>query len=93
MACTTFVLFQVVSALTVRSPTLSVFHAHTLTNHSLWFALGFSVGVQVVVVHVPPAQELLRTVPLTPVLWPVAAATACLLHWSTRRARPSSACA
>ena len=79
LAFTTFVLFQVISALTVRSPALSVFHARTLTNRALWLALGFILVVQVVVVSVPLAQGVFDTVALTPVLWLVAAATACLL--------------
>ena len=72
-------LFQVVSALTVRSPYLSVFHARTLTNRALWLALGFILVVQVVVVSVPLAQGVFDTVSLTPVLWLVAATIACLL--------------
>ena len=79
LAFTTFVLFQVVSALTVRSPHLSVFHARTLTNRALWLALGFILVVQGVVVSVPLAQGVFDTVSLTPALWLVAAATACLL--------------
>jgi Ca2+-transporting ATPase len=79
LAFTTFVLFQVVSALTVRSPYLSVFHRRTLTNRNLWLALGFILVVQVVVVSVPLAQGVFATVSLTPPLWLVAAATACLL--------------
>ena len=79
LAFTTFVLFQVISALTVRSATLSVFHARTLTNRALWMALAFIVVVQVIVVSVPLAQGVFDTVSLSPVQWLVAAATACLL--------------
>ncbi len=79
LAFTTFVLFQVVSALTVRSPDLSVFHPRTLTNRALWLALAFIVMVQIVVVSVPLAQQVFDTVSLTPALWLVAVATACLL--------------
>jgi Ca2+-transporting ATPase len=79
LAFTTFVLFQVVSALTVRSPVLSVFHARTLTNRALWLALGFILVVQGIVVSVPLAQGVFDTVSLTPVQWLVAAATAGLL--------------
>jgi magnesium-transporting ATPase (P-type) len=42
-------------------------------------ALAFIVVVQVVVVSAPAAQGVFDTVSLTPVLWLVAAATACLL--------------
>jgi len=79
LAFTTFVLFQVVSALTVRSPDLSVFHPRTLTNRSLWLALGFILVVQIVVVSVPFAQDVFDTASLSPALWLVAATTACLL--------------
>ncbi len=72
---TTFVLFQVVSALTVRSPALSVFTARTFTNWSLWTALTFIVGLQVVVVSVPFAQGIFDTVALTPGQWLLAAGT------------------
>ena len=76
---TTFVLFQVVSALTVRSPDLSVFHARTLTNRSLWAALVVVVVMQVVVVTAPPAQAVFDTTSLSPGQWLLAAATASLL--------------
>ena len=79
LAFTTFVLFQVVSALTVRSPRLSVFHARTFTNRSLWTALAFVVGLQVVVVNVSFAQALFDTVALTRSQWALAVATASLL--------------
>ena len=76
---TTFVLFQVVSALTVRSPDLSVFHARTLTNRSLWAALVVVVTLQVVVVTAPPVQAVFDTTSLSPEQWLLAAATASLL--------------
>ncbi len=79
LAFTTFVLFQVVSALTVRSPGLSVFHARTFTNRSLWIALALVVGLQVMVVNVSFAQELFDTVALTRWQWLLAVATASLL--------------
>lgn len=79
LAFTTFVLFQVVSALTVRSPRQSVFAARTLTNRSLWIALTFIVAVQVVLVHVPAVQGLFETVALSPGQWLLAGATACML--------------
>jgi Ca2+-transporting ATPase len=79
LAFTTFVLFQVVSALTVRSASLSVFHRRTLTNRALWIALAFIVGLQLVVVSVPMAQSLFDTVALTPALWLLAAGAASLL--------------
>ncbi len=79
LAFTTFVLFQLVSALTVRSPGLSVFHARTFTNGSLWTALTLVLALQVVVVTVPLAQDLFDTVALTPAQWLLAAATASLL--------------
>jgi len=79
LAFTTFVLFQVVSALTVRSRTLSVFHRCTLTNRALWIALSFILMLQLVVVSVPQAQALFDTVALTPAQWLLAAGTASVL--------------
>ena len=79
LAFTTFVLFQVVSALTVRSPHLSVFHARTLTNRSLWTALALVVTLQVVVVTVPVARAVFDTTALSPGQWLLAVATASLL--------------
>ena len=79
LAFTTFVLFQVVSALTVRSPRQSVFSVRTLTNRSLWIALTFIVAVQVVLVHVPIVQGLFETVALSPGQWLLAGSTACTL--------------
>ncbi len=73
---TTFVLFQVVSALTVRSPRLSVFHLRTLTNRALWTALAVVVALQVLTVQVPFAQAIFDTVALTPGQWLIAAGTA-----------------
>ncbi|WP_198950077.1 cation-transporting P-type ATPase [Kineosporia sp. A_224] len=78
-AFTTFVLFQVVSALTVRSATLSVFHRRTFTNRALWIALSFIVLLQVVVVTVPQVQGLFGTAALTPTQWLLACATASVL--------------
>ena len=79
LAFTTFVLFQVASALTVRSSDLSVFHARTVTNRFLWIALASVVGLQCVVVTLPWAQRLFDTVALTPTQWLLATATASLL--------------
>jgi Ca2+-transporting ATPase len=79
LAFTTFVLFQVVSALAVRSAGLSVFHRRTLTNRALWIALSFVLVLQIVVVTVPQAQGLFDTVALTPGQWLLAAGTASLL--------------
>lgn len=76
---TTFVLFQVVGALVVRSSDLSVIHPRTLTNRALWLSLGFIVAVQVVVVGVPLAHGVFDTVSLTPLQWLVAATMTSLL--------------
>ncbi|MDP2013998.1 MAG: HAD-IC family P-type ATPase, partial [Actinomycetota bacterium] len=76
LAFTTFVLFQLVSALIVRSSTLSVFHRRTLTNRALWIALAFVLALQVIVVNVPLAQGLFDTVTLTPQQWLLACLTA-----------------
>ena len=68
MAFTTFVFFQMVNALCVRSE-MSVFSRYSLTNASLWTALGAVVAVQVLVVQLPFLQNVFGTVSLTLSEW------------------------
>ena len=75
-AFTTFVLFQVGSALNARSETASVCSRHTFTNRSLWAALATVVGLQVLAVHVGVVGQLLDTAPLTAGQWTIAAIVA-----------------
>jgi Ca2+-transporting ATPase len=69
MAFTAFVLYQLVNALLVRSGDLSVFNRFSLTNSTLWLAVGGVVAAQVVVVHVPFFQEVFGTTALSASQW------------------------
>ena len=64
LAFTTFVLFQFFNVFNVRNETGSAFNRHFFANGKLWSALIGVVGLQVVVVHWGPAQEIFRTVDL-----------------------------
>ena len=68
MAFTAFVFFQMVNALCVRSE-MSVFSRFSLTNGTLWSALGAVVVVQVLVVQVPFLQDIFGTVGLGATEW------------------------
>jgi Ca2+-transporting ATPase len=82
LAFTTFVLFQAVNLLNVRSTDTSVFSRYTLTNRALWIALAAVLLLQVLVVHVPPLQDLFGTTALNPGQWALAAAVASTVLWA-----------
>jgi Ca2+-transporting ATPase len=79
LAFTTFVLFQVVSALNVRGEHRSLLHHQTLSNARLWLALVFIVGVQVAAVELPVLHGAFDTTSLRPSDWAVAAGVALLV--------------
>lgn len=81
LAFTTFVLFQVLNLLNVRSVDASVFSRATLTNGALWAALGAILVLQVAVVHVPALQGFFGTTALTAGQWATAAAVASSVLW------------
>lgn len=74
-AFTTLVLAQLVNVLVVRARHRSAF-ARRPPNHWLAGAVGLSLVLQVLVVHVPLLNAVCRTVPLTPAQWLVCAALA-----------------
>lgn len=76
MTFTTFVLFQFFNALNARDEQHTVFTRHLLTNRWLWTALATVVALQILIVHLPPLQELFGTAPLTAVQWLACAAVA-----------------
>ncbi len=69
MAFTLFVFLQMVNALLVRSGDLSVFNRFSLTNRTLWLAIGAVVLTQVLVVQVPFLQGVFGTTSLSLVEW------------------------
>ncbi|WP_249523751.1 cation-translocating P-type ATPase [Modestobacter marinus] len=76
MAFTTFVLFQFFNALNARAEEGTVFTAHLFTNRWLWTSFVVVVLLQVLVVQLPPLQELFDTTSLTAGQWAVCAAVA-----------------
>ena len=81
LAFTTFVLFQLVNLLNVRSRERTVFSRRTLTNRALWIALVGVLVLQIAVVHLPLLQGFFDTTPLTAAQWGVAVAVASSLLW------------
>ncbi len=80
MAFTTLMLFQVFNVLNARSDERSAF-VHLFTNVWLWAALALSVGLQVVVVHVPVLQRAFGTVALSGGDWLFCATVASSVLW------------
>ena len=72
MAFTTFVLLQVFNVLNVRSERVSAFTRRTEPNRWLIGAIGTVVVLQVLLVHLPPLQNLFDTHPLTLGQWGIA---------------------
>ena len=64
MAFTTLMLFQMFNVVNARSDESSAF-VHLFTNGWLWGAIGVSVALQVLVVHVPFLQRAFGTTPLS----------------------------
>jgi Ca2+-transporting ATPase len=80
MAFTTLMLFQVFNVINARSDEHSAF-VHLLTNRWLWAAIGVSLLLQVVVVHLPWLQRAFGTVGLSPGDWLFCAAVASSVLW------------
>jgi Ca2+-transporting ATPase len=81
MAFTTFVLFQVFNALSVRSETATVFSRDTLRNGKLWAALGAIVALQAAAVHVDAVQDIFGTTDFTAWDWVLTTAVASTVVW------------
>ncbi len=77
-AFTTFVLFQVVNALNVRTEDVSALSRSLPVNPVLLGSLALVVSLQVLAVELPVAQGLFGTVALEPVHWAAAAGIASL---------------
>jgi Ca2+-transporting ATPase len=81
LAFTTFVLFQVFNALSVRSEAGSVFSTETLRNSRLWAALAVVVALQATAVHVDVVQDLFGTTDVTAWDWLLAIGVASTVVW------------
>ncbi len=79
---TTFVLFQVANALNSRFEDATIFQRDSLRNRPLGLALAAVMTLQVVVVHLPPAQALFGTSALTWTQWAIAFAVASSVIWA-----------
>lgn len=69
LAFNTFVLFQIVNVFNARAEQGSAFKQHFFNNRLLWLALSGVLGLQVLVIHWPPAEMLFRTTALTARDW------------------------
>ncbi|MBU0592884.1 MAG: cation-translocating P-type ATPase [Gammaproteobacteria bacterium] len=76
LAFTTFVLFQFFNVFNARNETGTAFNRQFFANGKLWMALLGVVGLQVVVVHWSPAQEIFSTTDLSLADWGLAAMVA-----------------
>ncbi|MEU9788107.1 cation-transporting P-type ATPase [Streptomyces phaeochromogenes] len=76
MAFTTFVLFQLFNALSVRADDGPLLGRYQLRNRVLWLCLAGVLAVQVAVVHLPWAHTAFGTVPLTATQWALCLGTA-----------------
>ncbi|MGZ8475980.1 MAG: cation transporting ATPase C-terminal domain-containing protein, partial [Candidatus Limnocylindria bacterium] len=81
MAFTVLVLAQLFNALNSRSERRSVFAGH-FTNWRLFGAIGFSFGLQVLVVHLPFLNTAFATVPLSLTDWAACLAIASSVLWA-----------
>jgi len=63
------VLFQFFNVFNARAEHGSAFNRQFFANGKLWAALGGVVGLQAVVVHWGPAQEIFRTTDLSTADW------------------------
>jgi Ca2+-transporting ATPase len=80
MAFTTLMLFQIFNTLNSRSDERSAFRG-LFTNRWLWAALGLSVGLQFVVLYVPPLQQAFGTIGLSARDWLLCVAVASSVLW------------
>ncbi len=76
LAFTTFVLFQFCNAFNVRSETSSAFAHNFFRNWQLWAALVTVIGLLVLVVNWPLAQEIFHMRPLSALDWALATSIA-----------------
>ncbi|MFN0316123.1 MAG: cation-translocating P-type ATPase [Burkholderiales bacterium] len=76
MAFTTFVLFQLFNVFNARAEHTSAFNRQLFSNAKLWLALSVVLGLQVLVVHWPPAQNIFHTTGLSAMDWALAFAVA-----------------
>jgi Ca2+-transporting ATPase len=86
MAFTTLVLFQMFNAVNARSDERSAF-VRLHANGWLWVAIGCSVVLQVLVVHVPFLQRAFGTVALTVPDWLFCAGVASSVLWLKEAAK------
>jgi Ca2+-transporting ATPase len=80
MAFTTLMLFQMFNVINSRSDERSAF-VHLFTNGWLWAAIGGSIALQVLVVHVPFLQTAFGTVGLTATDWIFCIAVSSSVLW------------
>ncbi|GAB4457408.1 MAG: cation-translocating P-type ATPase [Armatimonadaceae bacterium] len=80
LAFTTLVFFQLFNVLNVRSDERSAFYG-LYHNHWLWISIAVAIGLQVLVVSLPPLQKAFGTVPLTFSDWLLCTAVASSALW------------
>ncbi len=80
MAFTTLTMFQLFNVLNARSDERSAFSG-LFRNRWLWAAIGWSIALQVAVVHLPFLQQAFSTVSLTAGDWLRCAAVASSVLW------------
>ena len=80
MAFTTLTLFQLFNVFNARSDERSAFRG-LFRNRWLWGAIGWSIALQVAVVHVPFLQQAFSTVSLSAGDWLRCAAVASSVLW------------
>ena len=76
LAFTTFVLFQLFNVFNARIEHASAFNRQIFNNAKLWAALSVVLGLQVLVVHWSPAQNIFHTTALSAQDWALAFAVA-----------------
>jgi magnesium-transporting ATPase (P-type) len=81
MAFTTLVLAQLFNCFNARSDRTSALH-HLFTNPLLWAALGFSVVMQIAVVHLPFLNDAFETTPLSVTDWLICTGLASVVLWA-----------
>ena len=81
MAFTVLVVAQLFNALNARSGSDSAFR-DPFRNPRLWGALALSLGLQLLVVHLPLLNAAFGTVPLEPGQWGLAVASASAVLWA-----------
>lgn len=80
MAFTTLVLYQLFNVFNARSDERSAFH-ELFSNRWLWAAILLSIGLQLLVVYVPPLQQAFSTTDLSLGDWLICAAVASSVLW------------